>query len=154
MELFPALILIVSLFASIASSAKKEKEKQAAQARQAESLKRRTETLQKLQQQRVQTPAAPAPSISFADVPGTVAAPTVHTHLQPDCAVHDAAGSLNFASNEGKDPCHEEQLTHARTGRPENAEAGGLQLDWTGDGLVKAFVMSEILTRPQQRRAR
>ncbi len=153
MELFPVLFLIISLVASIVSSAKKEKEKQAARTRQAESAKRRAQTLQQMQQ--AAPKAAPVmPAMSFADVPGMVAAPTVHTHLQPDCVTHDAPGSLGVVSDEGKDPCHEEQLTFDRT-LPEAAEARpALTFDWTGDSMVKAVVMSEILTRPQQRRAR
>lgn len=82
------------------------------------------------------------------------AQPTVHTHLEPDCDVHDASGSLNFRSLEGKDPCHEEQLPASRTSQPEQSDGPGLTLNWTGDNLVKAIVMQEVLTRPCQRRAR
>lgn len=105
--------------------------------------------------------AAPAPAeqVSMSamlpqrEEPQT-AQPTVHTHLDPDCDVHDKSGSLNFKSAEGKDPCHEEQLPGTREPLPETAAQPGLSLDWTGDGLVKAFVMQEVLTRPSQRRAR
>lgn len=98
--------------------------------------------------------AAPEfPAMSFGDVPGQVITPTVHTHVQPDCTVHDAPGSLGTVSPEGKDPCHEEQLTHRRTVDEPAQPEGGLHLDWSGESLVKTFVMQEVLARPRQRRA-
>lgn len=112
-------------------------------------------------------PAAPAPARPAAPAPQQVSmasmlppaqqtmAPTVHTHLQPDCDTHDApaSGSLNVVSPEGKDPCHEEQLPTRRALTQEAApEQSGLQLDWSGDAMVKAFVMQEVLTRPCDRR--
>jgi len=81
--------------------------------------------------------------------------PLVHPHLQPDCDEHDKPGSLGVTSTEGKDPCHEEQLTIDRTPLfTSDAEHSGLSLDWSGNAMVKAFVMQEVLTRPCQRRAR
>ena len=110
--------------------------------------------------QPVHTPSAPAarPASMASMLPVTPAAamrPTVHPHLQPDCETHDAPGSLGAGSLEGKDPCHEEQLTHTRSVQPEQAEApSGLKLEWSGEAMVRAFVMQEVLTRPCQRRAR
>jgi len=79
-----------------------------------------------------------------------------NTVLQPTISVteHDDSvyrGSLNAETGEGYDPCHEEQLeplTLAETAVPaaETAE-GGLRLGWTGDEIVRGFVMSEILKR-------
>lgn len=100
-----------------------------------------------------QPQAAPA-VVTPHDVPMQVAQPTVHTHLAPDCDVHDASGSLAFRSTEGKDPCHEEQLRQSHEPLYEPSTQPGLTLDWTGDSMVKAFVMQEVLTRPSQRRAR
>ena len=111
-------------------------------------------------------PAAPAsmvtmlpqvqPAVRPTVVPAATAgiAPTVHTHLAPDCDVHDASGSLNYISSEGKDPCHEAQLSIRTPLTQEEAPAPALRLEWTGEALVNAFVMQEILTRPAQRRAR
>ena len=94
------------------------------------------------------------PSMVVTDMPAQVIAPTVHAHVQPDCDTHDTPGSLGVTSSEGKDPCHEPQLTHARS-TPETTEVeGGLTFDWSGQNMVKAFVMQEILTRPCQRQAR
>ena len=90
-----------------------------------------------------------------AAVPKQLIEPTVHAHVQPDCEAHDTPGSLGVASSEGKDPCHEQQLTHARFVQEQEAEnEGGLTFDWSGESMVKAFVMQEILTRPCQRQAR
>ena len=104
-------------------------------------------------------PAAPAPrQVSMASMLPPVqqsTAPKVHAHLQPDCVTHDAPdmGSLGVTSTEGKDPCHEEQLSQMRSTMPAPAaEQSSLQLDWSGEAMVKAFVMQEVLTRPCQRR--
>lgn len=87
-----------------------------------------------------------------------VAQPQVHTHLAAECEEHDAPGSLGEGSMEGKDPCHEEQLPTMKAPRPEiqleTEETSGLQLDWSGENMARAFVMQEILTRPCDRRRR
>ncbi len=102
------------------------------------------------------TPAQPSvlPPPVFTDGPSQVITPTVHPHLEPDCDTHDAPGSLGVTSTEGKDPCHEEQLTHPRTTDDSVQDAPGLTFDWSGENMVKAFVMQEVLTRPCQRQAR
>ena len=153
-DLFSAIIVIIGIVASIASSAKKAKARKdagdihwpAAPSRPAPAAKKEPH------------PYAPAqdmmPPQSVADIPGRVIVPTVHAHVQPDCDTHDAPGSLGVTSLEGKDPCHEEELTLERTfTEPVQAE-GGLTFDWSGENMVKAFVMQEVLTRPAQRRAR
>lgn len=98
--------------------------------------------------------ASPAPAQPFA-APLQPAQPMVHTHLEPDCETHDASGSLAFLSTEGKDACHEDQLSDMRSAPTAMQEARpGLSLDWSGDSMVKAFVMQEVLTRPAQRQMR
>ena len=112
------------------------------------------------QQARPVTKPAPAarPASMVSQLPPVkpaVAQPTVHTHLAPDCETHDApaSGSLNVKSPEGKDPCHANQLPATRAELPEEATAQpDLTLDWSGDTMVKAFVMQEVLTRPCDRR--
>lgn len=91
------------------------------------------------------------PPMAFGDIPGQVITPTVHPHVQPDCVTHDAPGSLGFTSSEGKDPCHEDQLTHPRSEAAPVQEQPGLTFDWSGENMVKAFVMQEVLTRPAHR---
>lgn len=93
------------------------------------------------------TPVAPAARVAPAQ-------PLVHEHLEPDCDTHDQAGSLGVTSMEGKDPCHKEQLTHSRPVDAAETVQPGLTLEWTGDAMVKAFVMQEVLTRPCDRRPR
>ena len=59
-------------------------------------------------------------------------------------------GSLNAVTGEGTDPCHEEQMQSLQPapesilrGEPE----GGLKLSWTGNEIVRGFVMSEVLKK-------
>ena len=101
-------------------------------------------------------PAQPtaAPSVPAESRPSQRITPTVHAHLQPDCDTHDVPGSLGVVSTEGKDPCHEDQLTHERTYDEPAKAASGMTFDWSGENMVKAFVMQEVLTRPNQRHAR
>ena len=155
-DLFPALIVIIGIVGSIISSSKKEKQ------RKAEEERRRASAARRMSVQNQPVKAEPHPyapqsvqpvsvsSLSFGDVPGQIA-PTVHPHIQPDCVTHDVPGSLGVTSMEGKDPCHEEQLITRRTVAKAPAPATGLSFDWTGDSMVKAVVMQEVLTRPVNR---
>ena len=167
--ILPIIIVIVSMVVSLFKNARKEQEKQAAETRRRESAIRRLEARDMLQQRQqsladevAQAPAAVpvapavpgmpiAPAMPIAS--SAPAAPAVHVHLEPDCEVHDAVGSMAYVSTEGKDPCHEAQLTHPRPQADASQEAAGLTFDWSGESLVKAFVMQEILARPGQRRA-
>ena len=86
-------------------------------------------------------------------------APRVHVHTAPACPVDDDTGSLHYHSTEGVDPCHEEQLPSMHAPRlepitPPVTEKPGLTLEWTGESMVKAFIMQEVLTRPCERRGR
>ena len=147
---FVFLGIIISLFAS----AKKAKNKRVAEA--AKKFSFPDEASKPAASEHPYTSAQPTvlPPMPEAAAPKQVITPTVHAHVQPDCDSHDIPGSLGVASSEGKDPCHEQQLTHMRSIQ-ETAEAeGGLTFDWSGENMVKAFVMQEILTRPCQRQAR
>ena len=78
----------------------------------------------------------------------TVMQPSI-TFTEHDDSVYQ--GSMNAVTGEGYDPCHDEQLaplTQAETAVPAAAEGTpGLQLSFTGNEVVRGFVMSEILTR-------
>ena len=78
----------------------------------------------------------------------TVIHPSI-TFSEHDDSVYQ--GSMNAVTGEGYDPCHDEQLaplTQAETAPVPAAEAApGLQLSFTGNEVVRGFVMSEILTR-------
>ena len=83
--------------------------------------------------------------------------PRVHTHLAPDCDIDGPSGSMDFASTEGYDPCHDDDLPARNTPRPDfpaPQERPGLALEWTSDALVKSVIMQEVLTRPCQRNRR
>lgn len=63
------------------------------------------------------------------------------------------SGSLPETTHEGEHPCDVHYA--APLAVPEIApreEQPGLQLDWTGDSVMKAFIMQEVLTRPCQRK--
>ena len=145
---FAGIVILISLI----TSARKAKTKRIAEA--AKQSRAREQASAETAQ--TWTPIQPTvlPPLVFAEVPGQVVAPTVHPHLEPDCAPHDAPGSLGVTTLEGKDPCHEEQLTHPRTADESAPDTSGLTFDWSGENLVKAFVMQEVLTRPCQRQAR
>ena len=145
------IVVIVGILIAIANgNAKNKKKKQSAAA----------------SSQTVFQPAIPvqpqtAAPVSMASMlppqpvaPVAPAQPLVHEHLEPDCDTHDQAGSLGVTSMEGKDPCHEEQLTHSRPVDAAETVQPGLTMEWTGDAMVKAFVMQEVLTRPCDRRPR
>lgn len=150
-ELFPVLIFLIIGIANTISKAKKRE--------QADAKRRAASPVRQAAPAKPAHPYTPAqptvmPPMSFSDVPGQVIIPTVHPHVQPDCITHDKPGSLGVASAEGKDPCHEKQLTHTRSIQEPIAEAeGSLTFDWSGENMVKAFVMQEILTRPSNRAA-
>ena len=133
-------IVIIGLIASAASSAKKKQAK--------------STTFPPVTKPQVSAPASAPASMSSMLPQAAPIQPTVHTHVQPDCDTHDVPGSLGVRSMEGKDPCHDGQL---KPRQPQAAEAAGaapgIALEWTGENLVKAFVMQEVLTRPCQRRA-
>ncbi len=82
----------------------------------------------------------------------------VHDHLAPACPEHEDDGSLDYASPEGIDPCHEEDLRGMNTplaGRPVAASApSGFRLKLDAEDLTQAFVLQEVLKRPQDRRRR
>ena len=156
-ELFPALLVIViGIISTISKAAKKQQSRAAVEAHRAVA-QARTGTAEP-----APIPHAVVPAMSFGDVPGQVAAPvikpspalapTVHPHIQPNCDTHDVPGSLGVTSMEGKDPCHEDELTLERTVAAPAKPEGGLQLEWSGENMVKAFIMQEVLTRPAQRR--
>lgn len=151
-NLFPLVIIMIILIGSITSTAKKEKDRRAAeeQRRAASPVKPKSVAPK---QSHPYTPAQPTvmPPIAFSDIPGQVIAPTVHAHVQPDCNTHDVPGSLGVTSMEGKDPCHKDQLTLDRTFAEVPQQEGGLTFNWTGDSMVKAVVMQEVLTRPVSR---
>lgn len=148
-ELIPIIILFV--VSSIISSAKKNRQQKTADQQRHPARSAPIKTTATRSRPLSQPAPRMMPSASYDGVSPQVITPTVHPHVQPDCNTHDIAGSLGVTSMEGKDPCHEEQLTHPRTTEEFSSEQSGLTFDWTGDSMVKAIVMQEVLTRPANR---
>lgn len=102
---------------------------------------------------RARTPA-PDSAAETAAAPEASADPRPR-EMQPTVRVteHDDSvyqGSLNAVTGEGYDPCHDSQLaslTRAETVEHVPSVSPGLQLNWTGDEIVRGFVISEILKR-------
>lgn len=102
--------------------------------------------------------AAARPAGQPAEAPkpegeGSFSRPTV---LRPSISLteHDDSiyqGSLGAVTGEGYDPCHEEQLAPLTAAETRYEAVGpaapGLQLNWTGNEIVRGIVMSEILKR-------
>lgn len=147
-SLFPVIILIIGAVSSIISAAAKGKKSEAAKKAFQQHTAARAAAAAKPASMATMLPQRPVAQPQFK-----VSEPTVHAHLDPDCETHDAPGSLGVSSSEGKDPCHEDQLTARRPVQDETETAPSLTLDWTGESLVKSFIMQEVLTRPAQRRA-
>ena len=141
MEFQPILILaIIWLLIGLPLSKLSNKAKQQQAARKAKSPGA------KAPQQKPDSAAHEAPEPARP----TVLQPTI-TFTEHDDSVYQ--GSMNAVTGEGYDPCHDEQLaplTAAETAVPAPEPAApGLQLSWTGNDIVRGFVMSEILTRKQ-----
>lgn len=89
------------------------------------------------------------------DAPAKVAQPRIQTRVQVTERPKVVLGSMGTDSHEGIHPCDEhegEALQDSKPLVPMPVEKPGIQLDWTGDNMVKAFIMQEVLTRPAQRR--
>lgn len=102
-------------------------------------------------------PAAPAAveGLPLTAAPKPVVQPRVTTRVAVKEQPAVILGSLGEDTHEGIHPCDEhadEPLgsTQPIVARP--VEKPGIQLDWTGDNMVKAFIMQEVLSRPSQRR--
>ena len=131
--------LLIGLPLSKLSKAKQQQQQAAKKARPAQAAKPAEKAPQ---QPGSSTYAVPEPARP------TVLQPTI-TFTEHDDSVYQ--GSMNAITGEGYDPCHDEQLaplTAAESAVPAaDATVPGLQLSWTGNEIVRGFVMSEILPR-------
>ena len=144
---FPPIVILIILWIIMGlASSKKKAQQKAARKAQPGAAKTRTKAPE----------AEPEPS-GPAQPRVEPARPTV---MQPTIKVteHDDSiyqGSLYAETGEGYDPCHDGQLSalSALEREPVSvpaAETPGLQLGWTGNDIVRGFVMSEILTRKKR----
>ena len=157
--------LIVIVFSLIAMVNKNKKKQQKTQERRPITV-----GMEPNAPKAVTTPAAPAQPATM--LPPRPAAKPAAAQMSIDDYVARSAGKHGsmegrtdhsaHISCEGHDPCHEEQLRPAvRPSRTAPAAAGAtiafreedpaLRLNFTGDELVRAFVMQEVLTRPCER---
>lgn len=161
MEAFVPLIWIGVMILLIASSAKKAKLKQAAQnaKKNAPPVPGGTNTM----------PAAPKEVQSQAPVrfSGSLSEGTDPCH-ESDLGGPDRmrstlyggslgmyTGSLGVTTEEGYDPCHEEQAdimtVLEMTELPSESAGPAVSFNWSGNEIMKAVVMQEILKRPCER---
>jgi len=166
------------ILAIVSSIAKKKKKKQQAQARkqvrQEIAAKQQTkapysmEALQAwFEEENEETPPAkPAaaqeathegihPCDTHSSEPAKVAQPRIQSRVQVTEKPRVVLGSMGVDSHEGIHPCDEHEEDLVQNDKPLIAmpvEKPGIQLEWTGDNMVKAFIMQEVLTRPGQRR--
>ena len=167
MDLFWVLIVVGLIVRAVGNSRKKKEQQQAKRQRQTMEEIFGQDAAKPAGVQRTESKPAPKPVPRPAEMlpplrqePAREAvAPRVHVHTAPACPVDDDTGSLHYHSTEGVDPCHEEQLPSMHAPRPEPVtppvtEKPRLALEWTGESMVKAFIMQEVLTRPCERRGR
>lgn len=162
---FLALIIIVFIVSALSSNSKKKKamKKKATvlpaeafggqNAPKAKSVQAREPMIHLYDPAQEKQVEARRNAVAQPDIAPRVA-PHVHvTPHRPDMF----AGSMNAETHEGEDPCHEEQLNPVKAPRlmaPVQQEEPGLSLEWTGESMVRAFVMQEVLQRPCDRRKR
>lgn len=95
------------------------------------------------------------PCDEHTSAPKQLAQPRIQARVQVTEKPQVVLGSLGTDTHEGIHPCDEHEDELLQGDRPLIAmpvEKPGIQLEWTGDNMVKAFIMQEVLTRPGQRR--
>lgn len=80
--------------------------------------------------------------------------------LRPFGSPSSYTGSLGDVDTEGVDLCHpdhDDPLCAVSYEEPENADtepvSGGLHMNWSGDEMLRAVIMQEVLKRPSERKA-
>lgn len=102
-----------------------------------------------------QSISAPKQNADRLRVAQPAAYQTIQSRMVDPNRDEEYVGSLAAESTEGIDPCHDEEMQRAYAiNRPYQTEASALGVAgmFGRDALVKAVVMSEILTRPSQRK--
>lgn len=95
------------------------------------------------------------PCDEHTSAPKQVVQPRIQTRVQVTEKPQVVLGSMQQDTHEGLHPCDEHDAVSMQDVKPlipMDGEKPGLQLDWTGENLVKAFIMQEVLMRPGQRR--
>ena len=160
MDLFWVLIVVGLIVRAVGNSRKKKEQQQAKRQRQTMEEIFGQDAAKPAGVQRTESKPVPRPAEMLPPLrqePAREAiAPRVHVHTAPACPVDDDTGSLHYHSTEGVDPCHEEQLGERPVPQlaPVPVETPGIRLEWTGENMVKSFIMQEVLQRPCDRRRR
>lgn len=93
------------------------------------------------------------PPMASAASQRPVMAPRVQPTMDaPEDAAEPYAGSMHAETHEGEDPCHPREERDVPRMAPVPVETPGLRLNFSGDSLMQALVMQEVLKRPCQRR--
>ena len=142
---FPPVLILLIIWVLMGLAASKKKKEQQQSAKNAKPSAARQNAKAKKAEPEKTSPAQPRI---------TPARPTV---MQPTISVteHDDSvyqGSLYAETGEGYDPCHDEQLSSLSAAERETVsapaeEVPGLQLGWSGNDIVRGFVMGEILNK-------
>ena len=142
-----AVYLIIGILIAISNSAKKKK-----------AAAKETALREKLGQKAAAQPSAPR---TPARQSGPRASGSLregdeqpdHRHRNSDAPL-PVSGSLNYESSEGMDPDHEHSMHLSDLPDADSGSAvPGLRLRFGTDELLNAFVLQEILTRPEQRQS-
>ena len=143
---FPIFLVIILLWLFIGLPLSKLN--QQAKKRAAKTQEMQQSLNQKKKQEQGSAPQERPAPVPEPSVLQNIIRPTVSVTEHDDSVYR---GSMNAETGEGYDPCHDEQLaplTLAENAVPAaEAAEGGLQLNWTGNEIVRGIVMSEILKR-------
>lgn len=167
MDTIITLLIIFSVLTKIFGKGKK---KQIKKTRNLESL---FENVAEFFQEETPAPAKPAPAkpapAANQYMEGSGSAPAFRSQLGDHSTEGKSRygtaplGSMMGSSTEGMDICdptlgHDDHSTGCDVhdvmlplDNMDLGEGAGLDLDWNSEGMVKAFIMSEVLTRPGQR---
>ncbi len=148
-----------------AAGTQKAREKEVADTKHRQEYRQKLEARRdelRAQMRQGEAPHEPRPLVAPTVDSSHMTASTVRPRMHVTPHTEDMfAGSMNASTGEGEDPCHEDDLTPAVNPCELSPRAvqlapatSGLNLTWTGDAMVKAVVMQEILTRPCQRARR
>lgn len=168
-SLFPLFLLFITLAAALGSRNNNQKKQSTGKpmatggtksaSEDAATLEARRRHLQELEDKRQQLRASKQAQQRAQAAPA-VAARERMQHISVTPHTDDIfSGSMNYQTTEGEDPCHEEELEPMvnpcelapRAGTMETPAKARFSFEWTGDAMVKAVVMQEILTRPCDR---
>jgi len=173
-DLLGLLFVVLAIVSSIAKNKKKKQKAQAKKSVQKAPAKKTPMTMEALQawfEEDLEEKAAKQEIVSsvaqemthegihpcdtHSSEPAKVAQPRIQSRVQVTEKPRVVLGSMGVDSHEGIHPCDEHEEDLVQNDKPLIAmpvEKPGIQLEWTGDNMVKAFIMQEVLTRPGQRR--